>query len=375
MNKYEYYEILGLERTASAEEIKKNYRQMALKYHPDRNPGDKEAEERFKKAAEAYSVLGDSQKRELYDRFGHDGLRGSSFEGFNGSVFEDFEDILGNFFGFNFGRGDVFGGRTRRSRAERGRDLGLEVEISLEEAAAGVEKEISLHRAELCPACGGSKAKGGIRPSVCPSCGGHGQVRRSQGFFMVASTCGRCGGSGEVITAPCDECRGAGRKTQKRTLKVRIPEGVGDGVRLRLNGEGEAGEAGAGRGDLYVDIRVKPHDIFEREENNLSCGISISFSQAALGVTAEIPTLLGGSEKLKIPAGTQADEVFRLKGCGLKDLEHRRVGDLFVKVEIRTPADLSKDEKELFRRLAESRKESLDRLDAGAIRKNPSLPR
>lgn len=371
MSSKDYYEILGVPRNASPEEIKKNYRQMALKFHPDRNPGDKTCEERFKEAAEAYSVLGDPQKRETYDRFGADGLRGAGFEGFSGSIFEDFEDILGNFFGFNFG----FGGTSRRSRAARGRDLGLAIEIALEEAAAGVEKEISLQRAELCPSCGGSKARAGTRPSVCPACGGRGQVRRSQGFFSVASTCGRCRGTGEVIAAPCEDCRGEGRKTQKRALKIRVPAGVGDGVRLRLTGEGEAGDAGGGRGDLYVDIRVKAHDIFEREENNLICQLSISLAQAALGVTADIPTLTGGSEKLKIPAGTQSGEIFRLKGCGLKDLERHRMGDLFVKVEVRTPSDLSREEKDLLRRLAEVRRESLDRLDAGAVKRKSTAKR
>lgn len=371
MNSKDYYEILGVPRNASPEEIKKSYRQMALKYHPDRNPGDKGCEERFKEAAEAYSVIGDPQKRETYDRFGAEGLRGPGFEGFSGSIFEDFEDILGNFFGFNFG----FSGASRRSRAASGRDLGLAIEIALEEAAAGVEKEISLQRAELCPSCGGSKARAGTRPSVCPSCGGRGQVRRSQGFFSVASTCSRCRGTGEVIAAPCEDCRGEGRKTQKRTLKIRVPAGVGDGVRLRLTGEGEAGDAGGSRGDLYVDIRVKAHDIFEREENNLICHLSISLAQAALGVTAEIPILNGGSEKLKIPAGTQSGEIFRLKGCGLKDLERHRMGDLYVKVEVRTPSDLSREEKDLLRRLAEVRRESLDRLDAGAIKRKSTAKR
>lgn len=361
----DYYEVLGVSRTASSEEIKKCYRQLAMKYHPDRNPGDKDCEERFKKAAEAYSILGDPQKRETYDRFGPDGLRGPAFEGFSGSIFEEFEDILGNFFGFNFG----FSGTSRRSRTARGRDLGLGVEITLEEAAAGVDKDITIQRAELCPSCGGSKARAGTRPAVCPACGGRGQVRRSQGFFSIASPCGRCRGTGEVIADPCPDCRGGGRKTQKRTLKIRIPAGVADGIRLRMTGEGEAGDPGAGRGDLYVDIRIKPHEIFEREENNLICGLSLSFSQAALGVTAEIPALSGKMEKIKIPAGTQSGEIFCLKGCGLKDLSRHRTGDLFVKVDVQTPSELSREEKELLRRLAESRRENLDRLEAGAVRR------
>jgi len=371
MHQNDYYEILGVSRTASAEEIKKNYRQLALKYHPDRNPGDKDCEERFKKAAEAYSVLGDPQKRDSYDRFGPDGLRGAGFEGFSGSIFEEFEDILGNFFGFNFG----FGGAARSARSTRGRDLGLAVEITLEESATGVEKDVTLQRGELCPSCGGSKARSGTRPAVCPSCGGRGQIRRNQGFFSVSSPCNRCRGTGEVIAAPCDDCRGEGRKTQKRTLKIRIPAGVVDGVRLRMTGEGEAGDPGAGRGDLYVDIRVKPHEIFEREENNLICELSISFIQAALGITAEIPTLSGKPEKLVISAGTQPGEIFRLKGFGLKDLSHHRTGNLFVKVNVRTPGELTKEEKELLRRLAESRKENLERLDAGAVRRKSAGPR
>jgi molecular chaperone DnaJ len=370
MSSRDHYQTLGVSRTASAEEIKKAYRQLALRHHPDRNPGDRGAEDRFKEAAEAYSVLADPQKREIYDRYGPDGLRGAGgegFPGFNGSIFEEFEDILGNFFGFNFG--ESFGGRARRGRAERGRDLGLEVEIALEEAAAGIEREISLNRLELCPACGGSKARTGTRPSTCPSCGGRGQVRRSQGFFTVASTCSHCGGAGEVVAAPCEDCRGAGRKGQKRTLKVRIPPGVGDGSRMRLTGEGEAGEAGAGRGDLYVTVRIRPHEFFQREDGNLACDISLTFAQAALGVVVEVPTLTGGMESLKVPPGTQSGEVFRLRGKGLREVDSRRTGDLFVRAVVLTPDDLSREEKALLRQLAELRKEALDRLDAATVRK------
>jgi molecular chaperone DnaJ len=371
MEKRDYYEILGVERGSGPDEIKKAYRQSALKHHPDRNPGDKAAEERFKEAAEAYSVLGDGQKRALYDQYGHNGLRGESFQGFNSTVFEDFEDILGNFFGFNFGLGDLFGG-SRRSRTQdrRGRDLALEMEITLEEAAAGAEKEIILTRAEACPDCQGSGMKPGARKAACPACGGRGQVRHQQGFFTVARTCSQCGGTGEIITAPCGECRGSGTSKQKKSLRVRVPAGIEEGTRLRLSGEGEAGGRGTGRGDLYVDIRVRKHEFFEREDSHLTCEIAIAFSQASLGLTVEIPLLSGGTEKLKIPAGTQSGEVFRIKGAGLRELESRRSGDLFVRVSVRTPDDLTKEQKSLLRQLAELRGENLETLDHQTVRRS-----
>jgi molecular chaperone DnaJ len=369
MAKRDYYEVLGLRRGASAEDVKKAYRQMALKHHPDRNPGNKEAEERFKEAAEAYSILIDTQKRSVYDRFGHDGLRGEGFQGFSGfdsSVFEDFEDILGNFFGFSFG--DFFGTRERpRGRErQRGRDLALEVEISLEEAAAGVEKEIKLNRAELCPDCRGSKRKPGTPPAACPSCGGKGQIRYQQGFFTVARTCPRCQGHGEVISAACETCEGRGHVKEKRTLRVRVPPGVGDGSRLRLVGEGEAGDEGMAGGDLYVVTRIREHAFFERDGNDLSCQIDITFSQAALGARVEIPTL-DGSEVLKIPAGTQSGDVLRVKGRGVPDLGGRRRGDLIVRVQVRTPASLSKEEKTLLGKLAELRGEDIEAVDKSVI--------
>jgi molecular chaperone DnaJ len=371
MDKRDYYEILGVGRDAGADAIKKAYRQSALKHHPDRNPGDKAAEDRFKEAAEAYSVLGDPQKRGLYDQYGHSGLRGESFQGFNSTIFEDFEDILGNFFGFNFGFGDIFGG-SRRTRTQdlRGRDLALELEISLEEAAGGVEKEIALTRAEACPECRGTGMKAGAKRTSCPSCGGRGQVRHQQGFFTVARTCSHCGGAGEIITAPCGECRGSGTAKQKKSLRVRVPAGVTEGSRLRLTGEGEAGERGSARGDLYVVLRVRKHDFFEREDNHLTCQISISFIQAALGVIVEIPLLAGGEEKLKIPAGTQSGEVFRIKGGGVRDMDSRRTGDLYVRVAVRTPDDLSKEQKTLLKQLAEMRGESLETLDAQTVRRS-----
>ncbi len=371
MDKRDYYEILGVSRSAGGDEIKKAYRQAALKNHPDRNPGDKAAEDLFKEAAEAYSVLGDVQKRSLYDQYGHGGLRGESFQGFNSTIFEDFEDILGNFFGFNFGFGDIFNG-SRRSRAQelRGRDLALEMEITLEEAAGGVEKDIALTRAEACLECRGTGMKAGAKRASCPACGGRGQVRHQQGFFTVARTCTQCGGAGEIITAPCGECRGSGTAKQKKSLRVRVPAGVSEGSRLRLTGEGEAGERGHARGDLFVVLRVRKHDFFEREDDHLTCEISVSFIQAALGVTVEIPLLLGGAEKLKIPAGTQSGEIFRIKGAGIRDTDSRRTGDLYVRVVIRTPDDLTKEQKILFKQLAELRGESLETLDAQSIRRS-----
>ncbi len=370
MTKRDYYKVLGIEREASQEEIKRAYRQLALKYHPDRNPGNKEAEEKFKEAAEAYSVLGDPQKRATYDRFGFEGLREEGFPGFSGfnaSIFEEFEDILGSFFGF----GDLFGRGERRSRAypRRGRDLAMELEITLEEAANGTEKEVNLTRAEVCPLCAGSGMEPGTRKTVCPSCQGRGQLRYQQGFFTVSRTCSHCRGTGELIMTPCKECRGSGEIKQKRSLTIRIPPGVDEGSRLRLEGEGEPGEGGQYKGDLYVVIRVAKHRFFERQDGDLYCEIPISFSQAALGAAIEIPSLDETTEVLKIPAGTQSGEVFKLKGKGIRDLHSRRRGDIYVKVLIKTPTGLSKEERDLLRRLAEFRGEDLEKVDRTVVEK------
>lgn len=369
MARRDYYEVLGVRRDASAEEIKKAYRQLALKHHPDRNPGDQDAEDRFKEAAEAYSVLADAEKRSVYDRFGHDGLRGEGFQGFSGfdsSVFEDFEDILGNVFGFSFG--GLFGGRERArgARRDRGRDLALEIEIGLDEAAAGVEREIKINRAEACPVCKGSKRKPGTQASSCPTCGGRGQVRYQQGFFTLARTCPRCHGGGEINATPCESCQGRGHVKEKRTLKVRIPAGVEDGSRLRLIGEGEAGDEDMPTGDLYVVTRVRKHPFFEREGNDLACEIAITFTQAALGARIEIPTL-EGDEVLKVPPGTQPGEIVRLKGKGVPDVSGRRKGDLFVKVQVKTPENLSKEQKALLGKLAELRGEDIESVDKSVV--------
>lgn len=373
--KKDYYEVLGVSRQASAEEIKKAYRQAALKYHPDRNPGNKEAEEKFKEAAEAYSVLIDPEKRAIYDRYGHQGLQGQGYEGFHGfdsSIFQDFEDILGNFFGFSFS--EFFGGEPgRRSRAQRGRDLALELQVSLEEVATGTEKELKITRHELCPVCGGSRLKPGTKKSVCPACQGRGQLRYQQGIFTITRTCSHCDGLGEIIATPCGECQGTGRVKQKKQLRVKIPAGVDDGTRLRISGEGEAGDQGLPRGDLYVIIRVRKHPFFERRGRDLYCQVDLSFSQAALGARVAIPLLNGGQETLKIPAGVQSGEVFKLRGAGLKELGGHRSGDLYVQVMVKTPDRLDREQKALISRLAELRGEKLDEVDRSVLEKYQKL--
>lgn len=338
---------------------------MALKFHPDRNPGDNIAEEKFKEAAEAYSVLIDPEKRSVYDRFGYEGLRGegfSGFSGFNSSVFSDFEDILGSF--FNFGFENIFGTSRQRRRPgpARGRDLVLELDLTLEDAVYGVEREIKLNRTELCPECDGSRMKPGTEKSVCPHCGGRGQVRYQQGFFAISRSCAQCQGSGEIIPFPCKDCRGTGKTKKKKQLMIKIPPGVDNGTKLRLEGEGEAGDRGAGRGDLYVVTHIKRHKFFEREGNDLYCEIAIPFTKAALGSTIEIPTF-EESELLHIPEGTQTGQTFRLKGKGIKDLYNRKKGDIFVKVLVKTPSNLNREQKKILRQFSESLGEKLDGVD------------
>ncbi len=370
MRKRDYYEVLGVSRQATSEEIKKAYRQMALKYHPDRNPGDKEAEEKFKEAAEAYSVLIDPEKRRMYDLYGEEGLRSEGFSGFSGfdsSIFSEFEDILGNFFSFGFG--DLFGSPSRRRRApQRGRDLLLDLEISLEEAASGIEKKITLERRETCPVCQGSKVQPGTQKKSCPLCQGRGQVRYQQGFFTLTRTCHQCDGTGEVIIHPCKECQGRGKVLEKRTLSIKIPAGIDDGMQLRISGEGEAGDRGGPRGDLYVQIKIKRHKLFERKNNDLYTEIPISMVQATLGTTLKIPTL-NGEETLVIPSGTQPNTLLRLKGKGIKDIQTQRPGDLFVRVKVKIPKRLSKEEKELLRKFALFRGEQIDEVDDSPLKK------
>lgn len=370
MEKPDYYEILGISPSASNEEIKKAYRKMALLYHPDRNPGNKQAEEKFKTTAEAYSVLIDPQKRSIYDRYGHEGLKGegfSGFSGFNSTIFEGFEDILGNI--FNFGFGDIFGTRSRsRSYPKRGRDLALELDISLEEAAFGVEKEIKINRVEFCPECNGSKMKPGTNRRSCPDCQGRGQVHYRQGFFTISQPCSQCRGTGEIIDSPCQNCRGTGHIRDKVTKKIQIPPGINSGMRLRLEGEGDAGEKNAPRGDLYVGINVKKHKYFEREENDLMCEVSISFPRASLGTKMEVPTL-NGKETLKIPSGIQSGEIIKLKNKGIKDIHSSRMGDLLIKVNVVTPSSLNKKQKDLLKKFAELSGEDIDSLEKGDLEK------
>ncbi len=347
MRKRDYYEVLGVPRDATEEQIKKAYRKLALQYHPDRNPGDKEAEERFKEASEAYEVLRDPEKRGLYDRFGHEGLRSSGFQGFTSfdEIFSSFSSIFEDFFDF--------GPRRRRSRtgAQRGADLRYDLNITFLEAAKGGTKEFSIEKEEPCDDCGGLGYPSDAPPQQCSQCRGSGQVRHSQGFFTIATTCSRCGGSGMVFTEVCRTCKGRARVYKRKTLSIKIPPGVDTGSRLRLVGEGEAGIRGGPPGDLYVVLHVQPHEFFERDGDDLICKVPISFCQAALGAEIQVPTL-DGTEKLKIPRGTQTGEVFKLKGFGVPDFRTGRKGNLLVQVIVRTPTKLTKEQEALLREFA-----------------------
>ena len=352
MSKHDYYEVLGVPRTASDQDIKSAYRKLALKYHPDRNPGRKDAEDKFKEAAEAYAVLADTDKRHLYDRLGHAGLGGAATGGFDPTVFTGFEDILGGL-GDVFGFGDVFGGARRRGGPQRGGDLRYDLEIAFEESARGAETTIQIPRHETCDTCNGSGAAPGSKPMACPQCQGRGQLRYQQGFFTVARTCGQCRGTGSIITTPCTTCRGAGRVQQERKLTVRIPAGIATGQRMRLAGEGEAGPSGGPAGDLYVVIHVQDHRFFQRDGNDLLCEIPLNYPTVALGGEITVPTL-EGSEPFAIPEGTQGGTTFRLRGRGMPDLSGRGRGDLLVTVKVLTPKKLTRDQKKLVEQLAVS---------------------
>ncbi len=348
MNKRDYYEILGVSRSASDQELKSAYRKLAVTYHPDKNPGNREAEEHFKEAAEAYSVLSDQQKRAQYDRFGHTN-GGATSAGFDPSIFSEFGDIFGDLFGF----GDILGGGgRRRTAAQRGTDLRYDLELGFMDAAFGLKTKIKVPRLETCVACSGTGAAKGSAPSMCPTCQGHGQVRYQQGFFSISRTCHHCQGAGVVIKHPCKECRGEGRVQQERILEVKIPAGVDNGQRMRITGEGEAGVQGGPPGDLDVVFFVKEHEFFDRQQNNIHCTVPISFGQAALGAEIIIPTL-EGEEKLRIPEGTQTGKVFCLRGKGLPSPTGRGRGDQFVSVTVFTPSKLNRDQRKLFEQLAE----------------------
>jgi molecular chaperone DnaJ len=348
-NQRDYYEVLGVTRTATIEEIKGSYRKAALKWHPDRNPENKsEAEAKFRECTEAYSVLSDQQKRQIYDTYGHAGL--SSAGGgvdFNGTIFQDFHDIFGDFFGFD----DLFGGRRGgRGRAQRGADLRYDMSLSFEEAAAGVNTKIKIPRQEFCGACNGTGAKAGTGVVACQTCGGRGQLAYQQGFFTISRTCPACQGVGQIIKERCLECRGQGRVEREKTIELRIPPGVDTGTRLRVNGEGEPGPNGGPHGDLYVVLEVKEHSFFERRGADLYCTIPISIAQATLGAELTVPGL-GGEEKLKIAEGTQSGAVFRVRGKGLADPHGGGKGDLYYHVRVLTPTKLTREQRKLIEQI------------------------
>lgn len=356
--KADYYEILGVSRTADAAEIKKAYRALAKKYHPDRNRDDAEAERRFKEASEAYEVLSDPEKRARYDRHGHEGVNFGP-GGFNWNHFThgaDVEDLLGDIMGAFFGMG---GGRSRRGGPQRGRDLRTEVELSLEEAAHGTQVELELTRLEACETCNGSGVKSGSKPRTCPTCGGAGAVRISNGLFAMQTSCNRCGGAGQIIEDPCNDCAGRGRVNRRAQRKIRIPAGVDTNTRMRVPGEGEAGSTGAPRGDLYVDLVIKPHDIFERQGDDLICDFPISFAQAVLGTEVRIPSFWG-DHTLTIPPGTPTHHLFKVENHGMPIYgRHDRRGNLYVRVVVQIPKKISARERELIKELAEINAEQI----------------
>ncbi len=344
--KRDYYEILGINRNAGDDAIKASYRKLALKYHPDRNHGDKEAEERFKEAAEAYEVLRDPEKRNTYDHYGHQGLQGTGFSGFRGfeDIFSSFSDIFEDFFGFGTGRRSGTGAR-------RGADLRYDLTISFMDAAFGVEIEIEIEKLESCPTCQATGCAPGTYPEDCRACGGTGQINRTQGFFSIRTTCPHCRGEGRSITHPCPECSGTGQVERRKKVSAKIPAGVDTGSRLRLAGEGESGTRGGPPGDLYVFINVTPHEFFERNNNDIICQVPISFVQAALGADIDMPTLTG-DKKLRIPRGTQPGEVFRFKGEGVPSLRGYGRGDQIMQVLVKTPTGLTKKQEALLKEFA-----------------------
>jgi len=353
VRKRDYYEILGVARSAGDGDIKSAYRKLAMQHHPDRNPGDKAAEEKFKEAAEAYAVLADAQKRAAYDRFGHAGVSSAAGAGagFDPTIFSGFEDVLGGL-GDIFGFGDRFGGR-RRGGPQRGADLRYDLEISFKESAHGTETAVQIPRQENCDTCGGSGAAPGSSPTVCSQCRGQGQVRFQQGFFTVARTCPQCHGTGRIITKPCQTCRGAGRVTRDRKITVKIPAGIATGQQLRLQGEGEAGTAGGPPGSLFVVVHVQEHEFFRRDGLNLFCEIPVNFTTLSLGGEIQVPTL-DGSESVKVPEGTQTGTTLRLRGKGMPEVSGRGKGDLFATVQGQTPKKLTKEQRHLLEQLAKA---------------------
>jgi len=350
MAKRDYYETLGVSKNASADDIKAAYRKQALKFHPDRNPGNKQAEEKFKEANEAYSVLSDSQKKNTYDQYGHAGVSSQAGRGQGGFDFGNLGDIFGSMFEDAFGFG---GGRSRRRHGgQPGRDLKVEKEVTLNEVSTGVDVNLDIPNFQTCESCSGFGARSGTKLKKCPDCQGRGQIQYSQGFFSMSQTCGRCRGFGEIVEYPCGKCRGTGRVQRTRKVKVRIPKGVEERTTLRISGAGEAGERGAPTGDLYVVIRISEDERFERDGADLITDLTISFPLAVLGGNIEIPSLTG-PVKLKIPAGTQPGVHFRVEGHGLPHLNSRSVGNLYVRIQVNVPKKLTKEERKLVRELAE----------------------
>jgi len=360
MAKKDYYEVLGVNRDASEDDLKKAYRKLAMKWHPDRNPDNPKAEEHFKEAKEAYEVLTDAQKRAAYDQFGHAGVDPSAAAG-AGAGFGGFADAFGDIFGDIFG--GAGGGGRGRSTVYRGADLRYNLEVTLEDAARGTETRIRIPAMEECGTCHGSGAKPGTQPTTCSTCGGHGQVRMQQGFFSIQQTCPKCHGTGKMVAHPCGSCSGSGRIKKHKTLAVKIPAGVDEGDRIRLSGEGEAGVNGGPSGDLYVVIQIKPHSVFTRDHNDLHCEMPVSFTTAALGGEIEIPTL-DGYAKIRIPAETQSGKIFRLRGKGIKGVRSTTHGDLMCHVVVETPVNLTARQKELLQEF-----EAISSKDAG--RHNP----
>ncbi|MEE8541040.1 MAG: molecular chaperone DnaJ [Desulfobacterales bacterium] len=365
-NKRDYYEVLGTSRNATDDEFKASYRKLALKYHPDRNPGDKAAEEKFKEAAEAYGVLHDPQKRSIYDQYGHQGLEGTGFSGFGGfeDIFSSFSDIFEDFFGFG-------SGRRSQTRVQRGADLRYDLVLSFMQAAFGTETEIDVEKNEQCPVCEGHGCEPGTHPETCKHCQGLGQVTRTQGFFSVRTTCPICHGNGQMITHPCSKCSGNGQVLIRKRVSVKIPAGVDSGSRLRLTGEGEAGGHGGPAGDLYVFVRVEAHEFFERSDTDVFCRIPIGFVQASLGDKISVPTL-DGEKILEIPKGTQPGDIFRFTGEGIPSLQSRRRGDQIIQVDIHTPTHLTKKQVVLLREFAKLEKNKLSSKLKNILKGNPA---
>ena len=369
MAKRDYYEVLGVGKTASADDIKRAYRRMAMKYHPDKNPDDKEAEAKFKECAEAYEVLSDTNKRQRYDQFGHEGLRGSGMHDFSHMNVEDIFSMFGfdDFFGGIFGGGR--GRRTgRRAGPARGYDLETTVELTLSDIAKGAEKTIEFTRQDLCGECSGTGCAKGSSPGRCPACKGSGQVARGGGFFQMVSTCGQCGGSGRIITNPCKKCKGIGRMPKKRTVNIKIPAGVHEGQGIRVVSEGEPGRSGGPRGDLYCYVRIKPHEFLQRDGNDLIAVVPISFTQAALGTTIDVPSI-NGTKGLKIPPGSQYGSVFRIKGQGLPDIRTHRTGDQLVQITVETPRKLNKQQQDMLREFAKTENKRVSPKSVGFFEK------